>query len=107
MDAKNTLVKICTKIGLEIDDKTLLFTQLPAEEIATRLQERLQAVKKIIPEEEFERLKVGKVDFGPYYKERGYDFELSKSHIFNNNTENDEMASYKRRAIDQYQPDMA
>lgn len=53
-------------------------------------------MKNAIPKEEFERFKNGKVDFNNYYKESGYDFEIGKTHIFN---EDKDMGLYKRGNI--------
>ena len=58
----------------------------------------------------FEKFKNGKVDFGQYYKQRGYDFEINKNHIFNNeNDDEKDMGLYKRGNLimDQYELDMA
>ena len=53
-------------------------------------------MKKSVTSEDFERFKKGKMNFDQYYRERGYDFEIDKTHIFNN-SENEKDFSYYRR----------
>ena len=53
-------------------------------------------MQKSIPKEEFERFNQGKLNLDQYYRDRGYDFEIDKTHIFNN-SENEKEFSYYRR----------
>jgi len=99
LDARNTFLKMCTKLGIEMKDKNLLIKDIPANEIVNNLEDKVREIKNSIPKEDFERFKAGKMNLERYFKDNGYDLEANIGNSFNSQESDKENSLKNEGAI--------